>query len=355
MPLQPDEIFSSWLVRAALANGCDPLAFADAIWPKWRVWTMDTDREIPAENLGCLARSSGVSARTLEYSTLREVAALVGGEPLPKKNFWRWILTVGARNRKRSGGLQYCPTCLATDSRPFFRKCWRYAWHTACEAHGTILLDRCHGCGAAVQPHRLTADALSLTVCPVCHCNLRDGQTHAAERHAILFQQASDAVLSGHRQLLHDREVTIRDWFTASGFYWNLVRRIMDGRTESLNAFGRSVGLQYLNLRPGVPAIEQARTSDRHDMLGGVFRIMEISRLEMKAHLGAAAVTLQAFCPGRVQLPCSLTEISAGLKSTPVTRTRKPQKGQIAAFAPKPRKTVERMMRRLVDRGSAKL
>jgi len=351
-----DELFSSWLVRSALANGCDPLAFADAIWPKSRVWTMDTDRGIPAGRLRALARSSGVPARTFEGSTLQEVASLVVNGSLPKKNFWHWILTVGARNRKRSGGLQYCPVCLATDRRPYFRKHWRYAWHTVCEAHGNILLlDRCQGCGAAVQPHRLTADMKSIAVCPICCTDLRDGKTTVGERHAILFQQASDTVLSGHRQLLHDREVTIREWFTAAGFYWNLVRRIMDGRTESLNAFGRSVGLQYLNLRPGVPAIEQARTSDRHDMLGGVFPIMEISRLEMKAHLGAAAVTLQAFCPGRVQLPGALTEVAAGLKDLPITRTRKAKKGPVDIMAPKPRKTVERMMRRLVDRGLAKL
>ncbi len=128
----------------------------------------------------------------------------------------------------------------------------------------------------------------------------------------------------------------------------------MDGRTESLNAFGRSIGLQYLNLQPGVPSIEQARTKDRHDMLGGVFRIMDLDGPEIRAQLDAASVTLQAFCPGRVQLPCTLTEIVIGLKSTSVKRTRKPQKGQVNIFAPKPRKTVERMMRRLMDNGFAK-
>lgn len=355
MPLLDDELFTSWFVRSALANGCDPLAFADAIWPGWRLWTMDTDREIPEDRLKTLARSSGVRARTLEDSTLREVASLVVNGPLPKKNFWYWILTVGARNRKRSGGLQYCPTCLATDGHPYFRKCWRYAWHTVCEAHGNILHDRCQGCGAAIQPHRLTADALFLTVCPVCRADLRVGQSSAAGRLAIRFQQASDAVLSGQRQLLHDREVTIQEWFAAASFYWNLVRRIMDGRTESLKAFGRSAGIPDMNMRPGLPPIEKARTEERHEMFGGVFRIMEQSGTEMVARLNDASVRFQAFCPARMQLPCALAGIAAGLKSTPVTRTRKSQKKQVDIFAPRPRKAVERMMRRLIDRGTAKL
>lgn len=317
---------------------------------------MDTDREIPADRLKTLAGSSGVPVQTLEDSTLREVASLVVNGSLPKKNFWHWILAVGARNRKRSGGLQYCPACLSTDRRPYFRKCWRYAWHTVCEAHGNILLlDRCHGCGAAVQPHRLTADMKSINVCPVCCTDLRDGKTTVGERHAVLFQRASDRILSGQKQLLHGKEVTVWGWFYIARFYWSLVRRIMDGRTESLNTLGRGVGICDLNIRPGFPSIEKARTRDRHDMLCGIFRMMDLSESEIKTQLDAASVTLQAFCPGSMQLPHALAGIAAGLKGMPVTRTRKPQSGQIDIAAPKPRKTVERMMRRLVDRRFAKL
>jgi hypothetical protein len=35
--LLPDESIASWLARIALTQGCDPLSFTGAIWPKWRV------------------------------------------------------------------------------------------------------------------------------------------------------------------------------------------------------------------------------------------------------------------------------------------------------------------------------
>jgi hypothetical protein len=348
--LQPDELFSSWLVRSALANGCDSLAFTDAIWPKWRVWTIDIDREIPQERLELLAKSSGIPAHSLDASTLWSVASLICNRPLPKKNFWSWILTLGARNRLRSGGLQYCPVCLAEDKSPYFRKYWRYAWHTACEKHGTILLDRCNVCRSAIQPHRLIAEAKTITICPVCGFDLRHGQAHVVAENTLSFQEKTDRVLLGQKLQLHNVDVTAAEWFTIARLYWDLVRRIMDGRTESLNSLGRSIGLHHLNIRPGTLSIEQARTKDRHAMLCGVYLIMNLSDAQIMTQLNAAAVTFQAFCPSRVLLPRALKEIANQLKSAPVTRKRKPKVGRIDVNRPKSRKMVERMMQRLIDR-----
>ncbi|MFE8730337.1 TniQ family protein, partial [Aeromonas hydrophila] len=39
-----DELLSSWLVRASLAHGCDPMSLTSAVWPTWRAWTVDIDR-----------------------------------------------------------------------------------------------------------------------------------------------------------------------------------------------------------------------------------------------------------------------------------------------------------------------
>lgn len=348
--LQPDELFSSWLVRSALANGCDPLAFADAIWPKWRIWTIDVDREIPQERLESLVRSSGMSRQDFDTSTLRDVASIISSEPLPRNNFWYWILTLGTRNRRRSGGIQYCPTCLADDTSPYFRKYWRYAWHTACEKHGCILLDRCPSCGAAIQPHRVTVEMKAVVICPLCNRDLRLGQAHAGRDHAIRFQQAADGILSGQKQLLHDKSVTEPEWFAIARFYWDLVRRIMDERTESLNSFGKSVGLPDMHVKQGILSIEQARTEDRHNMLDGINMIMNLSGNEMKMLLKTETVTLQAFCPSRTQLPYALAEIAFELNSMPVTRSRTTKTERVTINEPKPRKTVERMMRKLINK-----
>lgn len=190
----------------------------------------------------------------------------------------------------------------------------------------------------------------TVAACPVCSFDLRDGQTCEGLECAVMFQKNADGMLAGRSQLLHGVGVTAPEWFAIARLYWDLVRRITDGRTESLNAFGTSIGLPELHIKPGTLSIEKARTKDRHDMLGGVNLIMNLSGDELKKELKTAGVTLQAFCPSRVQLPCALAEVAFELKSSPVTRARRPKPEQPVSNAPKPRKTVERMMRRLINR-----
>lgn len=138
--LLPDELFSSWLVRTALANGCDPLTFTGVVWPKWRVWTGDVDRHPPAERLAVLSKMSNIPVEALSESTLSPTALRILSEIPGKEIAWPWVLAIGARNRRRSGGLQYCAMCLTEDPKPYFRIPWRFAWHTGCEKHGCGIL-----------------------------------------------------------------------------------------------------------------------------------------------------------------------------------------------------------------------
>ncbi|WP_369124446.1 TniQ family protein, partial [Undibacterium sp. CCC2.1] len=65
-------------------------------------------------------------------------------------------------HRKRNAyGLQFCPTCLAEDSVPYFRRRWRVAFYTVCNEHKTMLLDRCPKCGSSVAAHRLDIGCLA--------------------------------------------------------------------------------------------------------------------------------------------------------------------------------------------------
>lgn len=190
----------------------------------------------------------------------------------------------------------------------------------------------------------------TVAVCPVCSYDLRDGLTCEGLECAVMFQKKADGMAAGQNQLLHGVAITAPEWFAIARLYWDMVRRITDGRTESLNAFGTSIGLRELHIKPGILSIEKARNKDRHDMLVGVNRIMNLSGDELKTELKTAGVTLQAFCPSRVQLPCALAEVAFELKSSPVTRTRRPKPKQAVPDTPRSRKTVERMMRCLVNR-----
>lgn len=345
--IQPDELLSSWLVRSALANGCDPLAFADAIWPKWRMWCIDVDRRLPATQIKVLSASSGLPADAIAGSTLESVAARVSMGELPIKNFWYWILSLGCRNRRRNGGVQYCPDCLAEDKFPYFRIHWRYAWHTVCQRHDVMLLDRCHGCASAIQPHRLTVESASMGACPICGCDLKYGATHRFLNGEYLFQVAADDGLTHGRQLVHGVAVPIADWFAIARFYWAFVRRMLEGRTESLVAFAQESGISDLKIRPVSSSIENAMAPDRHWMFVGILKIMTLSTQEMKSTLEASGVTMQAFCPNRMGLPIALYDISSGLVNRSVSRTRKPKNVNNPSKEPKSLRAVERMMHRL--------
>jgi len=213
VPLQPDELFSTWLSRTALQQGCDPIHLTSFVWPRWRAWTVDLDRGLSAERLASLVKRSGESMKQLEAATLRPLVALVAPDHNPAAAVWPWVLTQGTRNRLRRTGLQYCPECLAQDGSPYFRRAWRLVWHVGCTQHGTLLLDHCTNCQAPVEPHRCVAEHRSLAVCASCEGDLRCGRSSTVCAEALQFQQRADAVLVAGTGRWAGEDLPRQAWF----------------------------------------------------------------------------------------------------------------------------------------------
>lgn len=217
--LLPDELFSMWLVRAALAQGCDPMHLTGALWPRWRAWTVDLDRGINEHRMTILAARSGVDASRLEGATLRPVLAAVAPSVKPEQATWPWVLAQGSRNRRRCGGLQFCPPCLAEDMTPYFRRSWRLAWHVGCVRHRTLLADHCGHCHALVEPHRVRTCDATLCRCPSCGHDLRYTTTGEVCPQALAFQITADQVLiHGHGTWL-SAQVSREAWFQLAWTY----------------------------------------------------------------------------------------------------------------------------------------
>jgi len=93
VPMLPDEIISSWLVRAALAQGCDPMVLTGEIWPKWRIWTRDVDRFLDETPLTRLVASSGIPLSFFVRRPLKKSPGKSAARPcLPKlcgHGYWR--------------------------------------------------------------------------------------------------------------------------------------------------------------------------------------------------------------------------------------------------------------------------
>lgn len=148
----PDELFTSWLVRTARANGFKSQSFADLLCGKQSsFWARDQDKLAHLETLQKFGDITGKSFDEVYASTLRSYEGVLYEQHNAHGNT-KWILPLGIYHRTwRKGGLQFCPLCLAEDTIPYFRRRWRLAMYTVCDKHGTLMHDRCPKCGAPVM------------------------------------------------------------------------------------------------------------------------------------------------------------------------------------------------------------
>jgi len=345
-PLLPDELFSSWLVRAALAQGCDPLVLTGELWPKWRVWTRDPDRGLRQDRLWRLARESGIEVSAFEAAKVRFITSAVTQKPLDNLATWPWVLALGSRNRKRHGGLQYCPKCLQEDHKPYFRMQWRLAWHTCCRFHRVNLLDRCPDCKATIEPHRLSAMEGSMTICATCMRDLRDAVTSQIEMDALTFQQAADQVVKQRQGQYGIDTITSYQWFELSRYFVRLLRKAALGKSSGLIALIKSLGVDTEALSSPATglALELLPVQERSMLLVGAWRMLNVGPETLFDAVKAASLTASSLRDLRQPTPLCLKHIIQALPGKSVARSRQ-VKNNIPA--PRSRKAVKRAWVRL--------
>ncbi|WP_459937771.1 TniQ family protein [Desulfonatronum parangueonense] len=309
VPLLPEETLSSWLVRAALSQGCDPIVLTGVVWPKWRVWALDPDRGIPREFLTVLAKKANICATAFEAASIKTVAERITDQALPRTGVWPWILTLGARNRLRSGGQQFCPVCMAQDAKPYYRRQWRFVWHTGCLIHKNQLLDRCPACMSPIEPHRLLAEDRHLALCARCKSDLRDAALLPVSEEMLVFQRLADTVLENNKELA--RNIPVADWFATAHFLAGLIRlasrRGSSKLANSLRSLGISVGEGMLPAT-GLP-LELLPVAERQAMLMATYRLLDLGLDSMNMVFKEADISVAAFHGLRRQFPISAAEM----------------------------------------------
>lgn len=327
-------------------QGCDPLILTGWLWPGWRVWTIDGDRDIPEERLSILSHTSGIAADALRAATIDPIATRIRGERPDTFSTWPWTLPIGARNTRRNGGIQFCPTCLKEDNIPYFRLPWRFAWHIGCALHKAALLDRCPGCSAKVTPHRLPADAAHVAVCATCRTDLKDVNTEPCSPDALNFQKAAEQVALEGSGDCYGRTWDAAAWFAAADFLVGLIRRANRSPTQGLVYLLKSNGVVIpRHILPISGArIERLRIEDRRDILAGVWRLLTLDTERLRATLQASGITRQGWCEKGRNVPEPLAGFVPELPESPERKPRRPRKRRAG---PRPRHEVALMMRRL--------
>ncbi len=149
-PIRPKplcgEISSSWISRIASGLGFSFQEFRRLHLPSIALSRGDLDLVVAPQLFEVLARQSGITP-----ATARQTSICLDGYPTyidGTSERIRWIVPFRLKEAaKNKAALPYCPACLALDEIPHYRKAWRYAFYTACPAHG-FLTDRCPNCGA---------------------------------------------------------------------------------------------------------------------------------------------------------------------------------------------------------------
>jgi hypothetical protein len=349
--LLPDELLSSWLVRAALAQGCDPLVLSGNIWPKWRPWLVDLDRRLTEQRLSSLAKATGVSAKSFEAANLRQIAfAVTPDAAFDEMATWPWVLALGSRNRRRRGGLQYCPSCFDEDRRPYFRIQWRLAWHTACPFHSEVLRDRCPHCASSVEPHRLVATDADMAICATCKGDLRDAAHLACGADALAFQDAADLVVKDHQGVYGSipTPIPVAEWFALARYFSALLRK------APLNPSGRMAGLVQalgVDLPTIVPTatglgLEVLPVGERLMLLSGVQRMLACGPNQFVSAAKMLSLTSTALIDRRRPIAPVVDALIEQLPGCGRVRAN----GQPLGLAPRSRIAVSRMWARLQRR-----
>lgn len=286
--LRQDELFSSWLIRCALCHGCDPLELAQLLWPDRRIWTRDCDLAICGLSVAALSRQSGLNEASLREATLEPVCKLLGHE-LPRVGITPWVLTLGGRNTRRAGGLQYCPICFL-GPRPYYKLQWRLAWHTCCSEHGVLLRDRCPHCQAVLSPHRLDYQALDLRRCHHCHGLLSEVDPQLSSVGAEEFELFADSIVQGRSDGFGGLRLSPEDWFALMRGLHRLMRALSNHRTGPARAFLELLDVE-LDALPSISlglTLESLPVPDRVSYLSAVNSILNAGAAKFSA---AAEIT----------------------------------------------------------------
>lgn len=170
-----DETLSSWLVRSSLANFSTPSEIVNYLWPRWRAWTRDIDRQLSQPQKIELSRVSTLSVSHIDALTLAPIVKqLTGRTTLSDFTPWKWVIQRSTRNQNTNRSTQFCPLCFQADPVPYLRLQWRLSFITVCVKHQVELLDCCPHCGASVEVHKLRRGKIS----SCAHCRWDMGDTH---------------------------------------------------------------------------------------------------------------------------------------------------------------------------------
>lgn len=297
-PLYPNESIGSWLIRAALDCGTEPIIFTSFYWDKWRLWTLDLDRgfELIApqiyEDIAELSLNRQVD---LTHHSLYSVLKPINGEQTLLKGQAKWVLPRSSRNRSHRSGQPYCACCL--EELPYLRNEWRFAWHFGCLKHHTLLETKCPHCSEPYQPHLLSADKRQLNYCHHCgkHLSVTGEKLTEVETETLMLL---DGVFKADSGFCFQQQVNAKTYFAILRYVINLIRRAsMVKPSHAIARFIKQLGISQTALCQTKTALafEVLPVKERKHLIVNAIKILQVPCEVLIQAIKQSGITQKAF------------------------------------------------------------
>lgn len=343
-----DESLSSFLLRLSHAYGLESIALGEILWPKQRVWTIDTDRMERAE-LVVLSQATGIDLELLYQTSLRWFELKTSNRKSNQRQgtVIPWILALGCKNRQREGGYSFCPCCWSEDSTPYLRLQWRFAWHTVCPKHRSLLADRCSQCQAPVIPHLHSADTKDMSRCSSCSFNLKEVLTEPCSQDSLDIQKLIDtAVEQGHVDL-QDGRWSATELLGYLSFWESFSRRAIRYVAPTLRLVFDSLHIKLPEISEDSKGLkfEKLAVAERYTLLAGILCFLRTAPNDLYACLLDCEITRQAFVGDSKVIPPNIESIALKLADNKRSFRSSPSHSE---WKPTPKYLVQRKLTELL-------
>lgn len=264
-PLQPYESITSWLVRAALNQGCDPKTFVQFYWDDYRLWHYDVDKGLSGikENIHeDMAILAGTDKESFEKNTLNYLSAFTQESVSHTNVNQNWVLPLSKRSSKSRLGYSYCRKCFERSDTAYLDVRWRFSFYVYCDKHINSMLENCTNCGMPYQPNLLKAEQRYLNECHHCGSKLDDISLTRIITYPETFQFQRNAlkILNGGIVEVLDQQLIGHEWFDLMSFYLIIIRKATKA-IETNHLFFRLVKALGLNIttQEGKPVFEKSQ------------------------------------------------------------------------------------------------
>lgn len=297
-PIYPNESISSWLIRAALDCGTEPINFTGFYWEKLRLWTIDMDRgldNIAPQIYNEVIELSVNHQVNLAKHSLYAILKPINGEQTLSKGQAKWVIPRSSRNRTYRIGQPHCACCL--DESPYLRNEWRLAWNFGCLTHRISLAMKCTRCSELYQPQLLSADKRHLNYCHHCGEKLM--------MDSVLLNDAEIAVLALLNNVLatdigrcFQQAVSAQVYFSVLRYFINLIRRVAVAKSSyALVRFIELLGLSQAELCQTKTALafEVLPIDERKNLVMNAVKLLQCSQDDMIDAIKQSGLTQKAF------------------------------------------------------------